>query len=742
MKKLYALIICLMWSWYSSAQTAWVIPQPKVMETTSGRWYLPKTLTVNERYLDEPFQARLIQLFTHELKRNLVFIQGEADINFHPIEESALEAHQIDVTNQLDIHFSTPSSRLLALASLKQLFVGEAEDLFLPSVHLEDHADYAWRGLHLDVSRHFFPVEDIYWLLDQMADYKLNTFHWHLTDDQGWRIEIKKYPKLTEIGSKRDQTIVGHASETPETFDGTPHGGFYTQKQIRAVVQYAQQRGITVVPEIEMPGHARAALAAYPEFSCFGNQLPVAQKWGVFEQVYCSKPATMAFLKDVLAEVLELFPSKYIHIGGDEVPKTHWKNCAACQLVMQENQLASEEALQSHFLNEINAFLTQNNRKMIGWDEILDGGLPNGAAVMRWRGTDKVDEAAKANAWIVQSPNAQLYFDHYQSKRNDQPLAIGGFTTLEEVYAYHLMPEWIDSALVPKILGGQANVWTEYIPNRAQLEFMLFPRMLALSEILWSETRADFDSFKTKLLQHGLPRLDRQNIQYAKALFETQANISPTDSGVLVQLEKSTPEAVTTIDNTAGRTSAEHWEVAASETVLETNTQVQTTYNEALVDEFSLQLLEHPMLGKAWTINVEPSENYRGENDIVLTDGIKGRRPWHGAEWLGFRDSMVELSYQFENKMEINELHLGMLHSPSSWIYLPDSVVVMTSKNGKKWSAQTFLVQQENQQLPIQTKATNLRILFYNNPSIPENKPGGGQAAWLFLDEVFCTFKP
>jgi hexosaminidase len=361
--------------------------------------------------------------------------------------------------------------------------------------------------MHLDVGRHFFPVEFIKKYIDLLASYKLNTFHWHLTEDQGWRIEIKKYPRLTEIGSKRKDT----------TGDGTPYGGFYTQEQIREVVKYANERFVAIVPEIEMPGHSLAALTAYPELSCTGGPFEVGTKWGVFEDVYCAgNEKTFNFLKDVLNEVIALFPGKYIHIGGDECPKNRWKVCAKCQRRMKVNNLKSEEELQSYFIRKIDRFLASKGRKLVGWDEILEGGLSKGAAVMSWRGTEGGIAAAKSGHDVVMTPTSHCYFDYYQGIPEKEPKAIGGFIPIDTVYLFEPVPPSLPVKQAKYILGAQGNVWTEYIADEKHAEYMVLPRLLAMSEVVWSDKNSrNFEDFKVRLEGH-FPRLSTRGYNFRK----------------------------------------------------------------------------------------------------------------------------------------------------------------------------------------------------------------------------------
>ena len=374
----------------------------------------------------------------------------------------------------------------------------------IPGIQITDRPRFPWRGMHLDVARHFMPVDFVKKYIDLIAYHKMNTFHWHLTDDQGWRIEIKKYPKLTEIGSSRRESMG----------DGTPHGGFYTQEQIRDLVDYARKRFVTIVPEIELPGHAQAALAAYPELSCTGGPFEVSTKWGVHKEVFCAgNEQTFTFLQDVLTEVMALFPGEVIHIGGDEVPKDRWQACSKCQQRIKDEGLQDEHELQSYFIRRIEAFLNARGRRIIGWDEILEGGLAPNAAVMSWRGMDGGIAAAKAGHEVVMTPTWHCYFDYYQAKF-DEPKAIGGYLPLRKVYEFEPLPDDIPADQQHFILGGQGNVWTEYIATPEYAEYMAVPRMSALAEVVWSpRSSRDFENFQRRMLSH-YDRLVLKNVHF------------------------------------------------------------------------------------------------------------------------------------------------------------------------------------------------------------------------------------
>lgn len=388
----------------------------------------------------------------------------------------------------------------------------------IPAVTIEDQPRFAWRGAHLDTGRHFMPKEFVKKYIDLLALHKLNTFHWHLTEDQGWRLEIKQYPKLTEIGAWRKETIVGHqrgGDRSQWQFDRTPHGGFYTQDDARELVAYAKARYITVVPEIEMPGHAVAAIAAYPELGVTGEPMEVATNWGVFSDILNPNPSSVQFMQNVLTEVLQIFPSRYIHIGGDEADKAKWKASPAIQARIKELGVPDEHGLQSWFIRQMDTFLVSHKRRLVGWDEILEGGLAENAVVMSWRGTQGGIDAARAGHDVVMTPTSHTYLDYYQSRdQAREPLAIGGFLPLETVYAFEPIPAELEPQYAKHVLGAQAQVWTEYMPDTKRVEYMAFPRLTALAEVVWTPPgRKDYADYLARLTPHLL-RLQALDVNF------------------------------------------------------------------------------------------------------------------------------------------------------------------------------------------------------------------------------------
>lgn len=415
-----------------------------------------------------------------------------------PVGEDGPEAYALRVGSD-GLHLSGPPAGLArGAATLAQVL--EQHPHILPALDIRDYPRFPHRGLMLDVSRHFMPLPEVKRLIDEMAALKLNVFHWHLTDDHGWRIEIQWYPKLTEVGAWRERTRRGHYSDDPAQFDDTPHGGFYTQDEIRELVAYAAERHISVIPELDLPGHSQAALAAYPELSCSGKAVPVGDNWGINEAVYCTRESTFAFLEGVLEEVMALFPSRTIHIGGDEVRTDHWESCPDCHAVMREQGFTAVRQLEGYFIGRMARFLTGKGWRVIGWDEMTEVNLPPGVQVMSWRGFEGGIHAARQGHQVIMTPQSHVYLDHYQGPKDREPLAIGGFSDLKKVYAFGPIPPQLSPDQAKLILGGQGNLWTEYIPDAGHAQYMIFPRLHAIAEVLWTPAeKRDWANFRQRL---------------------------------------------------------------------------------------------------------------------------------------------------------------------------------------------------------------------------------------------------
>lgn len=648
-----------------------------------------------------------------------------------------------------------------ALQTLTQLLPLERTDsINIPCMEIRDYPRFKWRGMHLDVSRHFFPKEFIKRYIDFLALYKMNMFHWHLTDDQGWRIEIKKYPKLTEIGSWRNGTLIGHYSQFPHRYDSTRYGGYYTQDDIKEIVEYAEKRYITIVPEIEMPGHSLAALASYPEFSCTGGPFEVANEWGVFEDVYCPRDETFKFLEDVLTEVMELFPGKYIHVGGDEVPKDSWKQCKDCQELMKKEGLKDENELQSYFIRRIEKFINSKGKTLIGWDEILEGGLAPNAVVMSWRGTEGGIEAARQNHDVVMTPGGYCYFDHYQGNPKFEPIAIGGYTPVEKVYSFEPTPDSLTPEEQKHILGAQGNVWTEYIPTPEQVQYMVFPRICALSEVLWTrKENRNYDDFQKRLIEHFL-LLDKMGINYSKAIYEIKTSVGQLDShdGLLLTLSSNINigKIYYTTDGSEPTYSSKRYQSPIS---IKHNTLIKAEYIEMELKEISIdegkviitpkgniieqQFNVNKATGKKISLMNEPDRRYNYGGEFTLVDGIKGMIPWYGKEWLGFKGTDCDAIVDLGKTDTFSKVTIDVLNDEGSWIYLPKKVELYISDDGinftKVKDVQESEIAEMKREIVLdagEVSARYVRIVAENFGIVPSGKPGEGHSAWLFVDEI------
>lgn len=508
-----------------------LFPQPQSIERKPGAFTINKHTRVfaangayGELLAEYLRPATGFGLPVHALDDDILADATNAILLAPADGDMAAEAYTIDVApERIVIRASQRNGFLHAMQTLRQLLPAQilADSpqpevaWTIPAVYISDAPAFGWRGLHLDVGRHLFPVDFIKKFVDAMAFYKFNIFHWHLTEDQGWRLEIKKHPRLTEIGSQRAETPI---PANPKQGDGQPYGGFYTQDEAREIVAYAAERGITVVPEIELPGHAVAALTACPRLGCRGAGYEVRTSWGIAEDIYCAgNDEVFTFLGDVLEETLAIFPSEYIHIGGDEAPKERWRNCRKCQARIKAEGLADEDELQSWFIRRIETWLNERGRRLVGWDEILEGGLAPNATVMSWRGSDHGIAAANSGHDVIMTPTTYCYLDYYQQEDwTREPPAIPRTLTLPQVWQFAVIPEAIAADKRHHILGGQGNIWTEYIPSTNQVEYMAFPRAIAIADILWNHPdERNYDDLTVRLKAH-LPRLDALGINYRR----------------------------------------------------------------------------------------------------------------------------------------------------------------------------------------------------------------------------------
>lgn len=735
-------------SGFLKAQTN-LIPYPQVYTEGVGAFHHPELRIVRdglslslEKLIAGP--SRLVMPMDMLPQDTSGFLFTSLDATLH----TSPEYYRLVVTpHRIDLRATTDLGILRGIQTLNQLRTLEGS---YPVCDIEDFPRFPYRGMHLDVCRHFFPVSFIKEYIDLLARYKFNTFHWHLTEDQGWRIEIKRYPLLTEVGAWRKGSQVGPYAK--QQFDSIPYGGFYTQQEIREVVQYATERGITVMPEIEMPGHALAALAAYPELSCTGGPFEVAQGWGVFEDVFCPKEATFSFLEGVLEEVMALFPSSYIHIGGDECPKTRWKSCANCQALIQEKELGDEHGLQSYFIRRIEQFVNSRGRKIIGWDEILEGGLAPNAAVMSWRGTEGGIAAAKAGHYAVMTPGSHCYFDHYQGDPAFEPHAIGGYTTVQKVYSYEPVPAELDSAEARFILGAQGNIWTEYILDADHVEYMALPRMSALSEVLWrtegQRNEADF----LNRLEREFPKLKAEGINFARSLYQVSLQPLPASTPGTLKVEARPSIADSKVVMTTLYAHAAPDTTFSGMVLLEKD----ATVRARILEHSGEQSLTNPesainvTFNKATAQHIQcdpsPHPSYAHGGSFTLVDGVTAGDRRISTEWLGWLTS-VNIDLDLGSVQPITSIVVGAYHEPHSWIHRPEKIKVSVSQDGLSFREVGEAVQRENvdqtgkggriqYDIDSKHKARYVRFSVQNRGVITEGFAGSGQPAWLFLDEI------
>lgn len=706
-----------------------------------------------------------------------------------PVKDKPKGYYEIEILQNKIYIKGGEEGKFHAFETLKQMITRDGKkQVVIPNCSIKDYPRFTYRGMHLDVCRHFFPVSFIKKYIDYLATYKFNTFHWHLTDDQGWRIEIKKYPELTKTGANRNGTLIGRYPGKGN--DNIPYGGFYTQEEIKEVIQYAKERYIEVIPEIEMPGHGSAAIAAYPWLSCFPakpTEIPanmisqksidqqkngriklVQETWGVFDDVFCAgKDSTFTFLQDVIDEVSALFPSKYIHVGGDESPKNHWEICPACQKRIKDNHLKDAHELQSYFVQRIEKYVNSKGKTIIGWDEILEGGLAPNAVVMSWRGEAGGIEAAKQKHQVIMTPGNPVYFDHTQSK-NEDSVTFGGYNPIENVYAYDPVPKELSAEQGKYILGAQANMWTEYQSNPRKIEYQLFPRITALSEVLWSpKEKRDWKDFERRL-PVIFERLDKQHINYSKAYYEPKINILPTSgfNGVHIKVNSKKEKARYYFGNkTEGSfllypdsidTDITSSGLYGIRMLGKMNTGAGEQWGNAFLSPFEylfatdLQFSFNKATGKKITLLTEASKKYPGDGAFTLVNGVQNETGMgRSSEFLGFNGTDMEAIIDLGKTTDMSKVILHLLDLNGSWIYLPSKVEVtfipdidLANADLKKFPSTTRTIDRvedkgtktitvENNQ-----KCRYIKVVAKNYGIIPAGNPGAGNPAWLFVDEI------
>ncbi|MCD7898502.1 MAG: glycoside hydrolase family 20 protein [Bacteroides sp.] len=672
-------------------------------------------------------------------------------------QHSNQEAYQLNVTDkQIIINGASAAGTFYGVQTLRKSIVANAEgkDIVFPQVTIEDYPRFGYRGMMLDIGRHMFPLDFIKEYIDIMALHNINRFHWHLTDDQGWRIEIKKYPELTTEGAFRTGTVIGRNSGE---YDGKPYGGFYTQEEAKEIVAYAKDRFITVIPEIDLPGHMLAALTTYPHLGCTGGPYEVAREWGVFEDVLCAgNPETLVFLENVLAEIIEIFPSEYIHIGGDECPKVRWEKCPKCQAKIKELGLVTdkdhtaEQRLQSYVISHVASFLDGKGRKIIGWEEILEGGLASGATVMSWLGMEGAVKAARQKHDAIMVPHTHLYFDYYQTADTENvPLSIGGFIPIKKVYHFNPVPDELTKEEAKHIIGVQANLWTEYIPDSRQVEYMVMPRIDALSEVQWTEPdRKNYDSFLQRLLKM-LKLYDKKGYNYSKSIFDLDSRITVNNAKRAIELTLSTIDnspIYYTLDGSTPTENSEKYNGPLSFT--ETATVNALAFRPGIQTPAYKQSFNfNKATLKPITINQEPHKSYTFGGASTLVDGISGNKGgYKDGSWIGFIKDDVEIVIDLEENTEISEVELATYVHTNDWIFGPRSIDVSISEDGKKYTlvagkvlpeatGNVQEVQSDKISLkPVQTRYVKITVRIVKQ--IPKWHPGAGNPAFIFMDEV------
>jgi beta-N-acetylhexosaminidase len=743
-----------------------VIPLPEMITTPQADADKPFVLTADTKITYPEGDASLQQYagFLQEYIKK----QAGIEVNIAPNQNNETntiallqnyqnnnkEAYQVVVNaKNITVNGASKAGTFYGVQLLrKSIPVQKVGKVIFPAKEITDKPYFAYRGAHLDSARHFFTADSVRIYIDMLALHNINKFHWHLTDDQGWRFESKKYPELTVVGSTRSQTMV---NKQWDTFDGKPHGGFYTQQEMKDIVKYAADRNITVIPEIDLPGHMVAALATYPQLGCTGGPYKVRETWGIAEDVLCAgNPETYDFIKNILEEVTEVFPSEYIHIGGDECPKDSWKKCPKCQAKIKELGIkgdakhTAEEYLQSHIITFAEDVLAKKGRKIIGWDEILEGGLAPNATVMSWRGIGGAIEAAKSNHDAIMTPVSYCYFDYYQTDKTDkEPLAIGGYVPVERVYSFNPYPDALNKEQQKHILGVQANVWTEYIKTFKHVQYMVLPRFAALAEVQWEDPAKpkDYNQFLQRLMRL-LPIYQLEGYNYAKHIFDLRAEVKPEVGDIQVTLSclQDTPIYYTTDGSEPTKSSNVYKEPLK----LTQDTHLKAkVFGQETESSFEQQFLFNKATVRPIEFLSKPSYNYTFGGAITLVDGRKGGTNSRSGEWLGFSEAPCEVVITLKENTPVKEVRFNALIETGDWIYPPTSFEVWGSKDGKSYN----LLAKENYALPnkalkeIKTyslsfpekEVTYLKVKINEVNKIPAFHQGAaGKPGFLFIDEI------
>lgn len=689
---LLALPLLLVVPAYAQSQVS-IIPRPVLVEMHDGAYVFPPATPIAA---SDSFMNVAALLYDHPAvnfmaverikSRKRIPETGVRLVQANEGDRLAKDAYRLVVdTSGVVITAHEVPAMLNGILTILQLAYTQPDVRQLPAMVIEDRPRFPYRGLHLDVSRHFYPVSFLKKFIDLMALYKFNTFHWHLTDGAGWRLEINRYPELTQRAAWRTHPMwkdwVNNGQRYLEMGKPNASGGYYTQAEARQLVAYAARKGIAVIPEIEMPGHSEEVLAVYPELSCTGEPYRHSS--------FCiGNEATFTFIKNVLTEVMAIFPAEYIHIGGDEVDKTAWATCDKCKARMQEVGLDSVDALQNYAVGRIDSFLQANGRKLVGWDEIMDGGAPPGATVMSWRGEANGLSAATAGHDVIMAPSSHLYFDQYQNEPSTQPEAIGGFIPLAKVYAYEPIPAGLAADKVKHILGAQGNIWTEYMPTPEQVEFMAFPRALALAEVVWSDpARRNWDDFDSRLQRH-YKLLQRWNVNYSRPSYAVGINVKFNADTLTNTISFTTEQFGAGIRYTTNGKDPDASSALYTKPVeLAVPATVKAAYfvDSARVGPIATAKADvHKAIGKSMTYQTAWDASYPAQKDSTLLNGQKGGKVTADGQWQGFVNN-VDVTIDFQRREAINSVAIDFLQDPSAHAYLPNNVTVLLSDNGKNF---------------------------------------------------------
>lgn len=666
------------------------------------------------------------------------------------------EAYLLEVNeDQVTITGSSAAGVFYGIQTLrKSLPVAKDAQVVLPPVRVNDAPRFAYRGMMLDVCRHFFSLDSVKRYIDMLALHNINRFHWHLTDDQGWRIEIKKYPQLTQIGSQRKETVIGRNSGK---YDGIPYGGYYTQEEAREIVAYAKDRYITVIPEFEMPGHMQGVLAAFPELGCTGGPYDVWTQWGVSEDVICAgNDKSLELIKDVLAELIEIFPSEYIHVGGDECPKTRWEKCPKCQAKIRQLGLkddkehTAEQRLQSYIITEAEKFLNAHGRKIIGWDEILEGGVAPNATVMAWRGAGEGVKAAKMRHDVIMVPTTYFYFDYYQTNiLDEEPLAIGGYVPIEKVYSFEPYQKELTAEENKHIIGLQANLWTEYITSFRHVEYMVLPRMAALSEIQWTQPQfKDYGDFLERM-----PKMfdiyDIYGYNYARHLFDVKANFLPDTVAGTLTVTLSTLDGANihyTLDGT--KPSANSPKYTGPLTLKENCTFKAAAIRPAGSSRvYTAEINLNKASLKPIALLQPLKAPYIFNGALNLVDGLTGDANYKTGRWIAFYGNDMEAVIDFKQPTEISSVEIHTCVEKGDWVFDARGFSVAVSDDGKNFTAVA------SEDYPVATpdspngvlahkltfeprNARYLKVVALSERRIPDWHTGKGYTGFLFVDEI------